>query len=330
VYCITIDTGTTNSRITLWENEKAVDKVSREIGVRNTAIDGNNSRLKNAVKECIDEILDKNNLDLDKIQIIMASGMITSNVGLVEIPHLWAPAGIDELSDGMVSKYLPDVVKKEIWFVPGIKNNIREVTLDNCEAMDIMRGEEVETIGLLKRLNIKEPTLMILPGSHSKFVSVDKDGKITGCLTSLAGELISVITHNTIIASALENSMASSFNKEMVLRGYENGKKAGLNRVLFTVRIIDQFTDYSVNDKANFLIGTVLSADLQAMKESTAIKADQDSNVVITGKDILRDSFVAILKEDNYFNNVVATKEEDTNNLAGFGVLSIAKHRGLI
>jgi 2-dehydro-3-deoxygalactonokinase len=330
LYAITIDTGTTNTRVTLWKNQEVIDKVSREVGVRNTAIDGNNAKLKNAVKEAISEILDNNHLTLNEVNIILASGMITSNVGLVEIPHLWAPAGIEDLANGMVSHYISDVVDQEIWFVPGVKNNLREVTLENCEAMDIMRGEEVETIGLLERLNVKGPVLVILPGSHSKFVSVDKEGKITGCLTSLSGELISVITNNTIIASSLEHSLASEFNRKMVLAGYKNAEKAGLNRTIFSVRILDQFTDLSIEDKANFLLGAVLSADLKAMKNSSALAVSPESNVIIAGKDILKDAFKAIIEEDDYFKKVQVVSRQQMDNLAGFGALCIARKRGLL
>lgn len=330
LYIITLDTGTTNTRVTLWENQEVIDKVSREVGVRNTAIDGNNSKLKNAVKEAIFEILDNNHLRLNEVNKILASGMITSNVGLVEVPHLWAPAGIEDLANGMVSHYISDVVDKEIWFIPGVKNNIRKVTLENCEAMDIMRGEEVETIGLIEHLNVKGPVLVILPGSHSKFVSVDKEGKITGCLTSLSGELISVITNNTIIASSLEHSLASEFSRKMVLEGYKNGEKVGLSRTIFSVRILDQFTDLSINDKANFLLGAVLSADLKAIKNSRALKVSPESNVIVAGKDILKHSFKAIIEEDGYFKSVKVANSQQMDNLAGFGALCIAKKRGLV
>lgn len=330
LYNITLDTGTTNTRVTLWKNQEVIDKVSREIGVRNTAIDGNNFKLKNAVKEAISEILDNNNLKLDEVNKIIASGMITSNVGLIEVPHLRAPAGIEDLAEGMVEHCIPDVVNKEIWFVPGVKNSVNEVTLENCEAMDIMRGEEVETIGLLERLNAKGPVLVILPGSHSKFVSVDRKGKITGCLTSLSGELISVITNNTIIASSLKHSLASEFNRKMVLEGYKNGEKTGLNRTIFLVRILDQFTNLSINDKANFLLGAVLSADLKAIKNSHALEVSSESNVIVAGKDILKQSFKAIIEEDGYFKNIEVVNSKQLDSLAGFGALCIAKKRGLI
>ena len=57
-YTITIDGGTTNTRCILWNSSRQrIDEQKREVGVRNTAIDGNNSKLKNAVKECLSSCL---------------------------------------------------------------------------------------------------------------------------------------------------------------------------------------------------------------------------------------------------------------------------------
>ena len=51
-YTITIDGGTTNTRCILWNSSRQrIDEQKLEVGVRNTAIDGNNSKLKNSVKE---------------------------------------------------------------------------------------------------------------------------------------------------------------------------------------------------------------------------------------------------------------------------------------
>jgi 2-dehydro-3-deoxygalactonokinase len=44
--------------------------------------------------------------------------MITSNVGLTEIPHIIAPAGIDDLSSALVKASIPQVSEKN--FIPGI------------------------------------------------------------------------------------------------------------------------------------------------------------------------------------------------------------------
>jgi len=324
MYILTIDTGTTNSRVTLWKENIVIDKAAREVGVRDTAIDGHNQRLKTAVKNAIDDVLARNSITMGEITRILASGMITSNVGLTEVPHLTAPVAAADLAAGMVEKQLPDVSEKGIWFVPGVKNGISPVTIDNCEEMDIMRGEEAETFGLAERLHLQGPAVIILPGSHTKFVALDEQNQITGCLTSLAGELLSVITHHTIIANALDKSFASQFDKEMVQKGYETSKRAGLNRTCFTIRILDQFTGLTVNQKANFLLGAVLADDIRALKESCALRVSPDSQIVIAGKDMLRDAFAAVLETDGYFSRVTVADDDHLRDLAGFGVIHLA------
>ena len=87
-YIITLDTGTTNTRVILWDSKFCpAASAKSEVGVRNTAIDGSNRRLKAAVKECLEQVLRDAGASYDEVEAVIASGMITSNVGLVEIPH---------------------------------------------------------------------------------------------------------------------------------------------------------------------------------------------------------------------------------------------------
>ncbi|MGA4923266.1 2-dehydro-3-deoxygalactonokinase, partial [Bacillus subtilis] len=65
-----------------------------------------------------------------------------------------------------------------IWFIPGVKNAVATVDVENIDAMDVMRGEEVETFGLLMQHNVKGPALIVLPGSHSKFILTDEKKQI--------------------------------------------------------------------------------------------------------------------------------------------------------
>ena len=87
-----IDGGTTNLRVTLLSDErKPLDAIARDGGVRHTAVDGNNGRLKAALAECIDQLLARNGLDAGDVKRCVAYGMITSDMGLLEIPHVPAP-----------------------------------------------------------------------------------------------------------------------------------------------------------------------------------------------------------------------------------------------
>ena len=96
-YTITIDTGTTNTRVFLFnENNEPVSSAKSEIGVRITAIDGNNDRLKAAIKGCLEDVLKQAGVTYENVKRVVASGMITSNVGLTEIPHVVAPASAED------------------------------------------------------------------------------------------------------------------------------------------------------------------------------------------------------------------------------------------
>ncbi|WP_407728515.1 2-dehydro-3-deoxygalactonokinase (plasmid) [Priestia megaterium] len=323
MYIITLDTGTTNTRVTLWENNELIYKVYKEVGVRDTAIEGNNKKLKDSIKQSIEEVLDKNRLCLEDITKIIASGMLTSNVGIFEIKHLVAPVGIEDLAKNMVKKRFPEIVNKDIWFIPGIKNHSNQVTIENCEEMDVMRGEEVETFGLISKLQLKGPLLLILPGSHSKFVTIDQNKKIIGCMTSLAGEMISAITYNTILSDALGKSFATQLKPKFLLDGVKMAKKFGINRSLFTLRVLDQFSALSTQEKANMLLGIILSDDIKAIKNSNALDSTRDYQVVISGKGILRDSFKTILDSDKEFIEVNSLSDATSNDIAGYGALCV-------
>lgn len=331
MYIATIDTGTSNTRVKLWNKGKIVSKSFAGVGVRDTAITGSKAKLYQGVREAIKTALEKIDMRASEVDLFLASGMITSNVGLYEVPHVCAPAGIDELAKGMVSAQIDEVIDKPIWFVPGIKNQLKDININTCEEMDIMRGEETETIGIIENLKIEGPAVVVLPGSHSKFVSINESGQITGCLTTLAGELLSVITNNTILANALNNSFVEEINEELIIAGADYSKKVGLNRTLFTTRILDQFTTYSVNDKANFLLGAVLETDLFAVKNSRAIRVSPDQKVIIGGGNVSKIAFEILIKRDDYFTGKVYIVDDGLmEDMSGLGCIAAAKVRGLI
>lgn len=164
--------------------------------------------------------------------------MITSNVGLTEIPHVVAPASAEDLAKAAKSVLIEDVCPLPILFIPGVKNRDGKLDLTTFESMDMMRGEEVETVAVIESLPKGQPYLLVLPGSHTKFVSVDRDGKITGCLTTITGELLSVITNDTLIADAVGHSFASeeTYAKAYVLAGYGDCQEDGNRPLQFALQ----------------------------------------------------------------------------------------------
>ncbi len=148
-WIITVDGGTTNTRACLWKGETLVSRAGREVGVRCTAVDGNNNRLKEAVRDCIREALASAGAPEGELKAILASGMISSNVGLAEVPHCPAPAGAKELAAAARQVVMPEISSVPITIIPGVKNPVDPVDLQSFGGMDMMRGEEVETLALL-------------------------------------------------------------------------------------------------------------------------------------------------------------------------------------
>lgn len=330
-YVFTVDTGTTNTRVILWdENRNALGMEKREVGVRNTAIDGNNGRLKAAVKSCLDTLLEARGLDYSQVKGIIASGMITSNVGLVEIPHLSAPVSIDDLAAGIQDVLLEDICPIPMSFIPGVKNaEGDQINLGNFEMMDIMRGEEVESAAILNSLKGGVSYLLVLPGSHTKFVSVDEAGKITGCLTSITGELLNSITNDTIIADAVGHQFVSmeAYDPEMLLTGYQTAKQCGIGRACFSARILNQFVTKDNSKLANYILGVCLQSDVAAIQNSAALKAGPDTTVIVGGNDPLRQAIADILKHEDCFEQVYVFQPDEDLPLSPIGAYLIADRR---
>ena len=320
-FLITIDGGTTNTRAVLWKDDKVVAKAARQVGVQNTATSLSNSSLKEAVKTCMEEVMKIASVNYDDISAVIASGMLTSNVGLIEIPHLIAPVNAQTLALNIKTVVLEDICPLPIHFIPGIKNNVSGITRNTFEQMDMMRGEETEVFAILKEHQISKPTLLILPGSHNKFISVDENGCITGCLTTISGELLSAITHHTILAKSVGQKfvMPENYDKEMVLHGYTTADTCGLGRACFSGRILGSFVENDEMKIANFLLGAILQGDIAAFQNSSIFASYTDMYIIIAGKNPLRQAMVDILHMVNPAYHITEYIPASGNPMSGIG-----------
>lgn len=331
-YVVTIDTGTTNTRTLLWdENGQVIGTEKASVGVRDTAKDGNNKRLSEAVKGCLEALLENNGISYEDVESIVASGMITSNVGLVEIPHCVAPAGKKELAAAIKPVLLEDVCPIPIWFIPGVKNSDGNITLENFEAMDIMRGEEVESVSLIEEFGIGKRYLLIFPGSHTKFVAINEEGKIEGCLTTLSGELLSAIINETIIADAVGRSYVTdeTYDKDMILQGYYTAKKHGTGRSCFSARILNQFVIKDKKKVANYIYGVVIQNDIYAVMNTSAITVNPNTTVIIGGNSAYCRAVYDILEGEHIFKEVISRTSADGIPFSAKGTYAIAKEKHL-
>lgn len=328
-YIITLDTGTTNTRASLWLKDGTFLGEERcEAGVRNTAVDGNNRYLKTEVGTCLKKLVGNQGLTFEQIDGVFASGMITSNVGLLEVPHLTAPAGAEDFAAQVRMAKLPEVCPVPIYFIRGLKNQLND--FHKLDKMDIMRGEEVETLALLEECPAGSSCLFILPGSHTKFVFTDENKKITGCLTSLTGELLETITRHTILADAVERSFVSknTYRKDAVLCGYRAAKTQGFGRAAFLTRIYRMFAEGEQKEQiwaANYLLGTVLWNDAAALRGAYPKEKADKAVGMIAGKEPFASGLYDVLSEDGYIKEIRRCDAKDGPSLSARGTFAIAK-----
>ena len=189
-----IDCGTTNSRVyILDEKGEIVAQKKRKIGVRDTAITGSRDTLKNGLVSIFHDIFSETGIREKDISYCFTGGMITSEIGLIEIPHLIAPAGIDDLASHVQVVADPSVLPLDflLMLVPGVKNDNPQIAkFESIRFMDFMRGEETQAIGILKRYpEISPPFTIIILSSHTKYIFIDQKDRIAGSITTLSGQI---------------------------------------------------------------------------------------------------------------------------------------------
>ena len=189
----------------------------------------------------------------------------------------------------------------------------------------MMRGEETETLALLDLFGNESGCLFALPGSHTKFVSVDAQGKMIGCLSSLAGELLSAVTLNTILAGAVGKQFAGAdYNRDMLLAGYRVARDTSFGRAAFSTRMLQMFIPSNEQDRASFLLGAVLQGDVEAVKNSRALSVTREMKVVIAGKEPLASALKLLFEEDGYFQQVDIYYPTAEKPMSGYGAYQVA------
>ncbi|MEI2265460.1 2-dehydro-3-deoxygalactonokinase [Erwinia sp. CGal63] len=327
MFTITIDSGTTNTRVQIWRNGSFAAGRSRAVGLRDLAAAGHKiltSGVRAMLESALAEVPD---CSLENC-LIVASGMITADTGLCPIPHLATPVALDDLARAARSLAVPAISNQPIWFIPGVKNNVAGVTPDDLDQMDMMRGEEVETFGLLAQLDIRGPALIVLPGSHSKFIRVDERQRIVSSCTTLAGELLDALTHQTLLASSLTEGFAGRLDVDFLHKGAALCRHVGFSRSCFAVRLLDLFAGATHDQKASFLLGIVLQSDLHAIRRSRALRLEPELAVFISGQPLFSKGLATLLAADPWFTgSVTLTTESELKPLAGFGALTVMEKR---
>lgn len=182
---------------------------------------------------------------------LVMSGMIGSRQGWQEVPYAACPAGFDEIAAGMRKVAWGDATA---WIAPGV------TCRDEAGIPDVMRGEEVQILGVLDRLGAGIHTIC-LPGTHSKWVEV-MDGKIAGFTTNMTGEAFAVFKAHSILGKMMKDGATDVAAFEDGVR--RSADAGGLLHHLFGVRARGLLGELTEAGSASYLSGILIGHEIRS------------------------------------------------------------------
>jgi 2-dehydro-3-deoxygalactonokinase len=341
MYLSTIDCGTTNSRVYIVdENGKVLTRTSEKVGVRDTAISGSNQILKDGLREVFARALVEANLQPKDIACILSSGMITSELGLCEIPHLWAPCSLEELAANLTRVENLGVFPESIplYFVRGIKNpfNPQFVSFKDVGTLDFMRGEEAQIAGLLDQHLVNLPAIVTVLSSHTKFNPINEEQRILGSVTTISGQMYEAILKETFVGKSVraEDNFddIDYFDPEIVDHAYDEIERSGLLRSLMYVRFLDTLVHAPWYERRLFAEALLAAEDMRALPQVKELTGLDSDNFLLIGMKRRCRIYEHLLKSkiDPKCNVSLITSEAEIDHLSIRGVISLAKMKRII
>lgn len=270
-----IDCGTTMTRIYIVnDGEKIIASGRKKVGVRDTSITGSRAALRKGVTELFFQILEENHIEERAVEFAIASGMITSEIGLIEIPHLVAPVGLEELAEGILKVEDQEVlpIGRPVYFVRGIRNQYPvPAAARDLRRVDFMRGEEVQCVGIMASRKMPRPGNIVALSSHTKIMHINEKGQIVASSTTISGQFFEAILNSTNIGKSItpvENEQAGGYRyEELIEIATDCVRHAGLGRTCLMPRFLQVLMKTNSQERETFLDAAIAADDLNAFHE---------------------------------------------------------------
>ncbi|HHY08432.1 MAG TPA: hypothetical protein GX530_07940 [Corynebacteriales bacterium] len=339
MYFAVIDCGTTNSSVYILNNcHEVIGEGAKKIGVRDTAISGSNRVLKEGLKEVFELAVARAELSIEEIEFAIAFGMITSEIGLMELPHLSTPVGVDDLAKGIKVVTDPYLfpVNVPLILIRGVKNRVPEsANFRDMRKIDFMRGEETQVAGLLSfhsDLEFEYPLVAVVLGSHTKFIHIDEDKRINGSLTTMSGQAYEAVSKETSIGKSIigtEEAFEDYFNPQIIDAAYDSVMSAGFIRSLMMPRFMEVLLDTKWYERRLFIDAAIVADDLRALSDCETYRFSANCTFVLIGQKTRCEIFKYLLtKYLNVQNIRTIHQKEHIDRLGIEGAIDIARKAG--
>lgn len=332
-----IDCGTTMTRIYMvdHQSQQIVASGRRKVGVRDTSITGSSDTLRNGITELFFQILQEHNIPDQDVSFVIASGMITSELGLIELPHLVAPVGLSQLSDGIVEVQDPAIlpIGRPVYFVRGVRNHYPEnATAKDLRDIDFMRGEEVQCIGIMQERQLPYPCNLVALSSHTKIMYINAQQQIEASNTTISGQFYEAILHSTNIGNSIipkEGETPGGYSDEELMDiAVDCVDHAGLGRTMLMPRFLQVLLKTNSHERQVFVDAAIAADDMKAFCEMR--NKGYDSNYyLLYGHESRCKLYTEMLRRKFGPQLIVESiyEQQDLDYLTVRGSIAVALHR---
>jgi 2-dehydro-3-deoxygalactonokinase len=202
---------------------------------------------------------------------VIASGMVGSRNGWREASYLPCPADPRDIAAKLITA---DAGDRRVHIAPGVSYE------DESGQPDVMRGEEIEILGIAHA----GPRLIVLPGSHSKWASVD-EGRILRFKTFVTGELFAAIKDHTLAGAFARGAKSKPPGAAFAL-GVQRGASAacgesgsGLIGALFGARSLPLMGKLAEDEAGDYLSGLLIGYEIAEARRLFANEAPHVAGV---------------------------------------------------
>ena len=303
---VLLDVGSTNSRAWLLRDGRIVSSRALPAGVRNSATDGHTGAVRTAVAELVRDLA-----PADGEFGIAAAGMITSDHGLQEVPHVVAPASALDLARAAVDFAAPDIASVPLVLVPGVR------TLGSGKDLrdDVMRGEETLAIGLVESGMMGPADLLLNAGSHWKLIALDAQGRVAWSRTSFGGEVVHAVQSATLLAASLPPGPLAAVVPDWLDAGADAAARDGVLRALFAVRLLDQRSGSTPEQRFAWMAGACIGDDVRALARAGMLRPGV--RVLVSGPGGIPGSWAHLLRREGCEAVVLPTDATERGFVTG-------------
>lgn len=255
-YFISCDWGTSNFRLRVLETTalKVLAEHKTNQGVR-TLYEKFLTQDKLHQKAFFSAYLQEQILKLPAVyrsNLLVLSGMASSNIGLEELDYADLP--LHQSGVGLVWKFLSLPNELQVLLISGAKSQT-----------GMMRGEEVQAIGLGEQLEASGSGILLLPGTHSKHVDYE-EGRFTDLKTFMTGELFELLSQKSILANNIQQSLWEERRESAFKEGLALGFDGKLSSSLFSIRARNLLQNAKKEANYYLLSGLLIGDELAYLK----------------------------------------------------------------